>query len=173
MLWMIGPKCTPAAAISSCTTASCAKVPPAPPYSCGMSVKRMPACPAAVHADASGRCCSRQRAWLGTNSFARNCRTDARNIRSSSFIHGDSYLDIRRRGSYGLPSRASNGSRRGGRGRGRRRVAPIVALPRFLLLLPHDDERRDADEERDREDQEHVPARLLLALDALGVRRGH
>src|SRR5207249_3833012 len=56
----------------------------------GRSGSSMPVRPACVQASTSGRCCSRQRAWCGTNSFWMNWRTVARNIRSSSFAHGDS-----------------------------------------------------------------------------------
>src|SRR6266550_3990640 len=93
MLWMPEPKCTPACASSSSTTAAWAKLPSPPPYASGRSGSSRPVLPACVQASASGRCCSRQRACCGANSFWMNWRTVARNIRSSSFIHGESFPD--------------------------------------------------------------------------------
>ena len=59
----------PASAISRLITASCAKVPPAPPYSSGMAAQSRPACPSLSQAARSMMPSSFHFSMCGTNSL--------------------------------------------------------------------------------------------------------
>src|SRR5712691_1478244 len=76
----------PASAYSRLITASCAKVPPAPPYSSGMPAHNRPASPSFFHAARSIMPASFHRSTCGTSSAARKRRACSSSTTRSSLI---------------------------------------------------------------------------------------
>src|SRR5712692_8352539 len=76
----------PASAYSPLITASCAKVPPAPPYSSGMPAHNRPASPSFFHAARSIMPASFHRSTCGTSSAARKRRACSSSTTRSSLI---------------------------------------------------------------------------------------
>src|SRR6187549_3738753 len=77
----------PACAIARLITVSCAKVPPAPPYSSGIAAQSKPACPSLSQAERSMMPSSVHLSMCGTSSLARKRRDCSSSSTRSSVIH--------------------------------------------------------------------------------------
>src|ERR1700704_6252540 len=85
--WSGAPKeSKPHRLISRLITASCAKVPPAPPYCSGIAAHSRPAAPALVHVSRSYIPCSCQRSRWGVNSLCMKRRACSSSSTTSSLI---------------------------------------------------------------------------------------